>query len=301
MNVRNACVSFALAVLCAGAASLDALAAPRVSFVRTIPALHDLGAQSDIVLIYAIGDSDRIGTFVDAFADHTGRELHFENAIEHRQHLVGNRIDDASFAALRREHPADVYLGINQFTCTLTEHTAEGSERDVDGARVKRKHVWTDALCSARIDVLDGAKGKRTMSFAVKGEGTSPRVAELTDEERNVALDQAARYAAIDAQEKITPRKVRESIELDDTAPAFDEGVAMIVASRFDDARAIWESALRRHQGSAALQYDLGAVCEAMGDLRAARDYYQQALRLSPQESRYRLGLDLFRKRNGTK
>jgi tetratricopeptide (TPR) repeat protein len=295
MNVRGACFAFALLLAC----SLTATAGPRVSFVRVIPAPHDLGAQSSIALIYAIGSSDRISTFLDVFSDHTGRELHFENAIEHRQHLLGNHIDEAGFKALRRDHPADVYLGINQFTCTFSEHEAEGSERDVDGERVKRPHVWADATCTARIDVLSGATGKRTLSFAVRGEGTSPRVAELTAEERNIALDQAARYAAIEAQENITPRKLRESIELDDTAPSFEEGLAMIVGSRFDDARAIWEAALRRHESSAALQYDLGAVCEAMGDLRAARDYYQQALRLSPAEKRYRVELDLFRKRNG--
>ncbi|HWS70479.1 MAG TPA: tetratricopeptide repeat protein, partial [Thermoanaerobaculia bacterium] len=230
---------------------------------------------------------------------HASRVFHYENAIEHQQHIVRNHIDEAEFTSLRREHPADVYLGINQFTCSLSEHDAEGSERDVDGARVRRRHVWADALCSARIDILDGVSGKRTMSFQVRGEGTSPRVMELTAEERNIALDQAARYAAIQAQEKITPRTVRESIELDDTAPSFDEGNSMITASRFDDARAIWEAALRRHHDSAALQYNLGAVCEAMGDLRAARDYYQQALRLSPKEMRYRVELDLFRKRNG--
>jgi tetratricopeptide (TPR) repeat protein len=296
MNVRRACFAFTLFFAC----SAGAIAAPRLSFVRVVPPPHDLGAQSDIVLIYAIGDSDRISTFVDVFSDHTSRELRFENAIEHRQHLLGNHLDEAPFAALRRDHPADVYLGIKQFSCTLSEHEAEGSERDGDGERVKRPHVWADATCSARIDILSGKTGKRTVSFAVRGEGTSPRVAELTAEERNIALDQAARYAAIEAQETITPRKVRESIELDDTAPSFEEGLAMIVSSRFDDARAIWEAALRRHQESAALQYDLGAVCEAMGDLGAARDYYQQALRLSPKENRYRVELDLFRKRNGS-
>lgn len=293
MTARGACFAFALLF-----ASLAAAAAPRIGFVRVVPPPHDLGAQSNIVLLYAIGDSDRIATFIDVFADHTGRELRFENAIEHRQHIVGNRIDDAALTALRRQHPADVYLGVNQFTCDVSDHAAEGSERDGNGDRVKRRHVWADATCSARIDILAGSTGRRSMSFSVRGEGTSPRVAELTAEERNIALDQAARYAAIEAQTMITPRKVRESIELDEAAPSFEEALAMIGAGRFDDARAIWEAALRRHQDSAALQYDLGAVCEAMGDLGAARDYYQRALRLSPTEQRYRRGLDLFRKRN---
>ncbi len=200
---------------------------------------------------------------------------------------------------IRREHPADLYLGINVFTCSLTEHGADGSERDVDGARIKRRHVWADAVCSTRLDFLSGKDGKRLLSFQVRAEGTSPRVAALTDEERGIALDQAAHYAAIQAVEAITPRNIRESVELDETAPAFDEAFAMIDASRFEDARAIWEAALARHPDSASLQYDLGAVCEALGDLRAAGEHFQQAFKLSPNETRYRLELNVFRKRNG--
>jgi len=296
MSRRTACIAFAL--LIGSGINIAAGATPRIGFVRILPPPHDLGAQSSVALIYAMGDSDRISTFVDVFSDHTGRELHFENAIEHRQHLIGNRIDETRFAALRREHPADVYLGVNHFTCALAEHKAPGSEHGVDGERVKRNHVWADATCSARVDIVSGETGKRTTSFQVRGEGTSPRVSELTDEERNVALDSAAKYAAIEAQEAITPRKVRESIELDDSAPSFGEGMSMIASARFEDARAIWESTLRRHEDSAALQFDLGAVCEAIGDLPAARGYYQQALHLSPHLNRYRVQLDLFRKRN---
>jgi tetratricopeptide (TPR) repeat protein len=281
-------------------ASLALAGPPRISFVRTIPAAHDIGLSS-VALIYAIGDSDKIHTFVDIFVDHASRATPIENDTSRHQHLVGQQIDDATFRRIRREHPADLYLGINVFTCSLTERAAEGSERDVDGKRFKRRHVWADAVCSARLDFLSGKDGKRLFSFTVRGEGTSPRVIELTDEDRSIALDQAAHYAAIAADEAITPRTVRESIELDETAPAFDEALAMIDSSRFEDARAIWEAALPRHRDSAALHYDLGAICEVLGDSRAAGEHFQEAFRLAPKERRYRVELDLFRKRNAMK
>src|SRR6202030_1826069 len=118
---------------------------------------------------------------------------------------------------------ADVCLAIDPFTCEGKEGHAEGSEHDVDGGRVKRTHHWMDATCSAHIDVLRAADGSKTGSFTVRGQGTSPRSIALTDDERAVAFTQAAYYAAVVAAESITPRAIRESIELDPEAPAFDE------------------------------------------------------------------------------
>lgn len=275
-----------------------AAAAPRLNFVRTVPALHDLGGER-VTILYAIGDSDRVQTFLDIFTEHANRSsvLKVENGVEHGQHVVGAKTDDTTLRRIRRDHPADVYLGVNAFTCTMTDRGGEGSERDTTGERVKRHHVWTDAVCSARIDVLD-ANAKRTLSFAVRGEGTSPRVAELGDDERGIALDQATRYAALSASEGISPRRVRESIELDDTAPSFGEVLAMIHSERLGDARAILETALRQHPESAALHFDLAAVCEALGDLQGARDHYREAMRLSPKSQQYRTQLDLFKRRN---
>ena len=132
----------------------------------------------------------------------------------------------------------------------------------------------------------------------MRGEGTSPRSTALTNDERAVAFAQGAHYAAVSAAQAITPRRVRESIELDDTAPSFDEAYSMIASDRLHDARAIWEAALQRHRDSPALRYDLGAVCEAAGDLKAAREYFQSAVKLSSGDKRYAREFDLFRKRN---
>ncbi|HJW94230.1 MAG TPA: tetratricopeptide repeat protein [Thermoanaerobaculia bacterium] len=272
-------------------------AAPRLNFIRNVPALHELAGER-VTILYAIGDSNKVDTFLDVFADHTNRAstLKVENAVDHAQHLVSASTDESTLRRIRRDHPADVYLGVNAFTCTMNDHNGEGSEHDTAGDRVKRHHVWTDAVCTARIDVLD-ANAKRVESFTVRGEGTSPRVAEMTPEERGIALEQAARYAALSAAESVTPRRVRESIELDDTAPSFGEILAMIQADRLSDARAILETGLRQHPSSGALHFDMAAVCEALGDLQAARDHFREALRLVPGSKPYRTELDLFKRR----
>jgi len=286
---RAAC--FAIALL---------FAAPRINFTRTLPPRHDIGGDHSAV-IYAIGDNDKVSTFVDVFLVHTNRAgiLRVDDAIDRGRHLIGERPSETTIRKLNHEHPADVYLGVNHFTCESQQRGGEGSTYDVDGARVKRKHVWIDATCHARIDVIQPSTAKRLFSFMAKGEGTSPRVAEITDEERDIAFEQAARYAAIEASEAITPRVVRESIELDDAAPLFDDGAAMINSGRLTSARNLWERELSRGKDSAALHYDLGAVCEALADLDCAHEHYRQAARLAPREPRYRSELELFRKRRG--
>ncbi|HEY8183829.1 MAG TPA: tetratricopeptide repeat protein [Thermoanaerobaculia bacterium] len=274
---------------------------PHVAFVRVVPAPHDLSPAKSIAVIYAIGDNQKITTFVENFVEYVDRSrtLRVENAVEDNQHLA--KFDGAAMKRLRHDHPADAYVGIGLFTCDGAERHAEGSEHDVDGGRVKRVHQWVDASCLARLDIRSDT-GKRLFSLTAHGEGTSPRsTTSLSAEEKDVAYEQAARYAALSAAQMITPRMVRESIELDETAPSFAEGMSMIAADRLQDARAIWEVALRQHRDSAPLYYNLGAVCEALGDVEAAHRYLQSAVRLLPADRRYRQELQLLQRRNTLK
>jgi tetratricopeptide (TPR) repeat protein len=269
---------------------------PRITFTRTMAPVHDLAPAERLAVIYAIGDSTKIEAFVEHFVDLVSRGgvLRIANAVENNHHLF---VDEQSLRAVRHELHADAYLGVNRFTCSGEEKSAEGSEYLDSGERVKRVHHWIDAVCSARVDVM-GADGMRLFSYTVRGEGTSPRSTSLTEDERDVAYEQAARYAAVIAADEITPRTVRESIELDQTAPSFEEGFAMISSERPEDARAIWQAAAIRHRESASLYFNLAAVSEAVGDLPAARGYYEKAAQLSPKERHYRTELNLFRRRN---
>lgn len=287
MRAKTLLFAAALASLASVASALS----PRITFVRMIPPAHDLAAE-EAAIIFAIGDHTAVNDFVQELVDHANRSgtLRIENAVEANRHL-------SDFASIRKEHRADVYLSVNHFTCEGKERHAEGSEHDVDGGRVRKTHQWIDATCTARIDVLRAADGKKTMSFTVKGEGTSPRSTSLTEDEREVAFAQAAHYAAVAAAESITPRAVRESIELDPAAPSFDEGYSMITSDRLADARAIWEAASRQHTASASLFFNLAALSEATGDVAAAGHYFELAQKLRPDETHYRSELSLFRKR----
>ena len=243
-------------------------APPRIAFERVLPAPHDLGGAQEIALTKAIGDNATIELFVEDFIHHATRYGHLRMRDARRE------------TALR----AGANLAVKTFTCETTRREAEGSSYDVDGKRVKRMQSWVDAVCVARIDV---AAGTRKSSFYVKGEGTSPRGDVVSEEETNAALELAARHAAVDAAERITPRRVRESILLEESAPAFEEGMARVDAQRIADARSIWEKALQKQPRSAALHFNLAAACEALGDRKAAELHYVAARTLAPGESRY--------------
>jgi tetratricopeptide (TPR) repeat protein len=265
------CLLVAAPVLFAGS--------PRITFDRVLPAVHDLGRAKDLALVHAVGDSEASDAFVVNFVDqvnHTGF-LHARDARD----TTG---------------PADAYLAVQMFSCETFNREGEGSVRDPDGKRVKQQQVWVDAVCTARVDVM-GPDMKRVSSFFGRGQGTSSHVEQMTDDERDDAVRQAARYAAIDAAARITPRRIHEHVLLDDTAPAFDEGMPLIEAGRFADARAAWEAEIRRNPRSAALHFNLGAVCEALGDAKAAKSHYTAASQLAPKEERYSSEMRLFSRR----
>jgi tetratricopeptide (TPR) repeat protein len=271
-------------------------AASRITFDRIIPAPHDLQGAQDLAVIYAIGDTDSIATFLSEFiyqTNHPGTiRVHDATSVTR---------NEMSLRRLRRRVRAERYLRISAFTCTDDRKSGDVGGVDIDGKRVRRKQHWVDAVCTGHIDMLDAETLSQISSFNTRGEGTSPRVGELTGEESNIAVDQAARYAAVAAAEQITPRPVRETIALDENAPSFADGMAMIDAERVAEARKIWESAAVRQQDSAPLQFNLAAVSEALGDVAAAQMHYREAARLAPKESRYRVELERFRRRNGIK
>jgi tetratricopeptide (TPR) repeat protein len=252
---------------------------PRISFERVLPAVHDLGRHRDVAIVDAIGDSTKIDTFIEHF-------------IEQANDSGFHRLRDARNAT----GPADVFLAVKTFTCETVTREGEGSVRDPDGNRVKRTVQWEDAICRARVDVLSQTM-KRVSTFYGKGEGTSPRVERITDEERDIALHLAARYAGVDAAERITPRRVKEMIPLDPTAPSFDEAMSLIDSGRIAEARGTWVAALRKDPRNAALHFNLGAVCEAMGDRKAARSHYTAARQLAPKDQRYASEIRLFEQR----
>jgi hypothetical protein len=256
--------------------------ARHLDFERTLPAPVDLGNASDLVVAQAIGDTSKVDEFVQTFVDQVNRSRTL-------------RAVDATHHGSSPVPKADVQLAVRSFTCTSTERKGEAGAYDENGKRVRRAVVWSDAICSARLEVLK--PGGLPKSFTVRGEGTSPRSEQVTEEERDIALLQATHFAAVDASNRITPRRVRESIELDAEAPAFSDGMAMIDADRMDAARKIWERELKRDPRSAALHFNLGAVCEALADVVAAEQHYRAAHEIAPKDARYASALRLLERR----
>jgi hypothetical protein len=268
--------------------------AARITFERVVPAPHDLRGAQDLAVVSAMGDNDRITTFLDVFIDQTNRS---ETLRVHDATSLGVVSNAASRRRLHRMFGAQLYLRVTAFTCQTERKSGEGSSSDFEGKRVRRKQQWVDCVCSAHIDILDPDSLRVISSFNTRGEGTSPRVVELSDEERFTATEQAARYAAVAAAEEITPRRVRETITLDDRAPAFSDAVSMIDTGRLEEARRVWDGAALRKPASAPLHFNLAAVCEALGDIPSAREHYREAVRLAPGQSRYRAELEMFRRR----
>lgn len=280
-------------------ASAANAAGPRVTFWRLVGAPHDLGPVERAVLIYALGDSDMLRPFIEDLVEQVerGGQFRIVDVTGQRQHLIGDTISDAELKELRSNHPADAYLGISLFTCRDEKKEAPGSERDAAGVRKTVMRRWVEARCEARIDAIDGRTARRFVSFRVSGEGNSSHVSELTAEERDRAMAWAVRHMAVNVVQAIVPRRVRESIELDPSAPMFDHGMAHVEASDFDHARQVWEEALHRNRDSAPLLFNLAAVCEALGDLPAARKYYEDAVRHAPEQRHYGTELKLFQHR----
>jgi hypothetical protein len=275
-------ILFAIAMtLAAGSA---AAASPRISFERVLPAPHSLQGAEDLAVVYAIADNDSLRTFLDVFLDETNRSG-----------LL--RVFDAT--GTRRIAAVDVNLRVTAFRCATVPKTAEGNAYDLDGKRIRRLVRYVDATCVARVELQKAGEAAPFGSFEVRGEGTSPRVDHISPDEEEIARDQAARYAALAAAERITPRRVRETIVLIEDAPEFSGAIAMVESGRLEAARRMWEGAARRHRMSAPLRHNLAAVCEGMGDIRAATLYYEEAQRLAPAESRHRIELEMFRRRNG--
>ncbi len=259
------------------------LAAPRIAFDRVLPAVHDLGGADDLAIVQAIGDNVKVEAFIE----------HFAGAVNQSP----LRMRDAR-AEPEKTRRAEAFFSIKTFTCQTRNASAEGGAYDVDGKRVRKVFMWVDATCVARIDVV---AGKQRSSFYVRGEGTSPRVEEITDDMRDTALELAARYAGIQAAERIMPRRVRESIALDETAPAFEEGYALIVGQQFAAARETWTRAIRQQPRSASLHYNLAAVSEALGDRKAAEQHYVAARQLAPDRREYASELRLFQRRGSNR
>lgn len=265
----------AILLYCTLASSAFAVS-PRVTFTRTLPAPYSLGAAEEVAIVRAAADPRHAEMFIDVFLGELNRSGFLRGTdARHRPPEKGSR------------------LALDSLACREYLREGEGGIRDAAGARVRQRQEWIEASCTARIDVLSSPSG----SFTVRGAATSPRVVSVTPDEREAAVLRAVHYAARHAAEQITPRRIRESIALDESSPGFEEGLALIEADRLGEARELWERRMRANPRSAPLHFNLAALCEALGDRPAAENHYAAARQLDPAEPRYSLEMRLFKER----
>jgi hypothetical protein len=106
-------------ILAAALCAAEAGAAARVTFERTIPAAQNPVSATDLTLIYAIGDNDRISTFLDSFIDQANRSevLRLLELSEEERGVLRGPLDAAKIAKLRKRFPAEIYVRVTAFTC----------------------------------------------------------------------------------------------------------------------------------------------------------------------------------------
>ena len=159
---------------------------------------------------------------------------------------------------------------------------------------VEAAKMGADLVLASRTEARLDEVAKEVAEYGVRAVTV---VTDVTDEERNIAAEQAAHFAAVQAAEMVTPRRIRESIELDARAPDMDRAMLLIDAGRLGAARNVWKRALERAPDSAPLHYNIAAVSEAMGEVDVAREHYSAAVRLAPKERWYRLERKMFERR----
>lgn len=285
-----------VAAVCALAA-VDAAGA-RIVYTRHMPPAHNLGGD-DIIVVHAAGETLPADEFLDTFVDRTTRAgLMRMDTVARRQLFARHKPNASAMRRLRRLYPREVYLALDRVECSTSEKSGEGSTYNTDGVRVKRRHRWVDALCHVTVAVLDPDTGRPRVSLDVSGEGTSPRVVQLTDEERAIAVGQAVHMAGVNAADLVTPRRIRESIELSENVPEFHRVIAMINANRLEDARRLLQASLSTRGARPEIHLDIAAISEALGDDVTARRHYLRAAELDPKERRYALELYRFDRRH---
>lgn len=176
---------------------------------------------------------------------------------------------------------ADAWGAIRLLGCGTNERSQQVT-RGSGAAAVTVTEYWWEGSCSAELTVVDPG-GKAITTFEVEGRNESPR----NERREGQSVQEQVYWASVDDAAKrlidgANRKKLRQPVPFDTTAPLATEGLAEIDAGRLPAARTLWEGALAANPSAAGLRFNLGAVCEALGDAAAARASYEEALRLAP-------------------
>ncbi len=272
--------------------------APKISFERRIPAPHNLGTVRKVVLVELHGSGDELRRFSDAlFAWQRGDTIEIvdgRSADANLRDMVG---DASKIKALTTRWPdADAFLGVRVRGCNSQQQSGTTTEKDKDGTKHTVIEYWVTADCSAEYRIVEAATARQIASAEATGKDESSRSKTLSDYLTSGTIAAAAADTAHNAYRSFAPRKDKQTLVLEKSAPSFKEGINQINANQYAAARSTWESALAASPNSAALHLNLAEICEVLGDRAAAKKHYEEAARLDSSEN-HRRSLAEFERR----
>lgn len=274
---------------------------PSVSVRRVVPAPYNLGPVHKLVLVSAEGPSrrerevvrsrflERIesqGVFAVDDASPRAPDLFdfFEQLFSKEKARAAAREADE----YRRRNPGDVYVRLRVNDVSSRRRHDTRKKKNKQGEEEIRHSYWAEGSCSFQITLVDGRNGERIARFTVSEEGRSPTYSDWRDDLLETAERDAVDRAVNEALFQFTPQRVTETLALEEKAPGATEGIALIGQGKLREARLLWEKTAKEAPNSAALAYNLGCVSEALGDSKAAAEWYDDAARLDPSSEKYR-------------
>lgn len=277
---------------------------PAVTVRRLAPAPYNLGPVRDLVLAAADGPTEREtglvrvrllerideqGVFkIEDAAPRSPDIFEFFERLFSKEKT--SRTKDAE--EFRRRHPAEVYVRLRVSELRSFKREERKKRKDKDD----ELRYWAEAECGFQLTLIDGRDGTRLARFTTSQKATSPIYDSWREDLRYTAEKEAVNRAVDDALAQFTPRRVSDRLTLDDKAPRAAEGIELIKNDRLKEARSLWEKAVKESGGSAGLSYNLGCISEAVGDTKAASEWYEDAVRLDPSE-RNRKAADALKRR----
>ena len=272
---------------------------PSVTVTHLQPAPYNLGPARRLVLVEVGGslsaESRLARSFLDQVAGSGVLSIQDATIASVRLAQLGSGTAAREAKEFRKKWPADVYVGI---ASDLQTHSRfERHKKKTEDGEVEIVRHWMEAECEVRVRLVDANDGHELAAFSVTQTGASAHGDTLTSDMRGDAEDRAIESAVADAVSQFAPRMVSEQISLDKKAPMAEEGLKLVEAGDLAGARKLWEKGLETNGQSAPLRYNLGALCEALRDRKSARQYYEDAIRLNPAESKYREALDALEAR----
>lgn len=285
-----------LFLVCAGV--LVSACAPSLRVTRLKPSRVNLGATRSVAVLQVNGEPRAASQTIVELQRNVvdGRYYQLINAINRGILLPvggGNYVD---VGYVRSQLQADVYLVASVLRSEFVEErrtsTRTENGRSID---VVKLHPKGYARVNFQVVMADG-RVVVFRDYVGEHEGAGYERQSRVSVRANDYIDEAIRRAVAAFVADITPRRVVEYIELDDSEPALKPGIKLAQDGNLAAAESSWMQVLARQPRSAGATYNLGVLLETRGEFDEADAAYRKAIELSP-KALYRDALRDMRRR----